>query len=293
MGKTLVDIIIPSYNGLILLQKNLPYIFKYTPNLRKVIIIDNGSSDNTAAWLQKKYPQVQVIINDTNLGFTGPINQGVAVSTAKYFVLLNNDVQPLAKYINFALDHFKTSQNVFAVTFNEKQSSWPLLRHANGKIQFTLGEDKTMPHFSAWASGGSAIFSRKIWDKLGGLDEIYSPWYWEDIDIGYRAWKSGYKIIWEPKALINHHHESTSKKLNKNYVNRIKQRNELLFNWLNIQDRQYRYKHFVFLLTHTLTHPGYIIVFLSALFRYLTHRHLPRSFKYSDQAVIQHILKTV
>lgn len=262
-----IDIIIPSYNGKYLLEKHLPQVFHNSDFLHKVIIIDNGSTDGTVNWLEKNYPEVVIVKNGANLGFTKPINQGVAVSQSKYIVLLNNDVRPEKGYLKNILRFFE-DEKVFAVSFNENESSWPLVTWKDGKIQFTKGEDKSDPHYSLWASGGSAIFRRSIWDKLGGMNEIFAPYYWEDIDIGYRAWKMGYKVIWDNESIVFHEHESTAKKMNQQYISLIKQRNELLFTWINITDRDLFGSHIKFLFLHTFTHLGYSKVILSALLRY-------------------------
>ncbi len=291
-NKPQIDVIIPSFNAQYLLEKNLPSLVKNTDNLGKLIIIDNGSEDDTVSWLNQKYPETIIVSNKTNLGYTKPVNQGIAFSDSEFFVLMNNDVRPHAGYITAALPYFSDPE-VFAVTFNEEGTSWPDMSWSAGKMQFSEGKNKTNPVLSAWASGGSAIFRRSIWDKLGGLDEIYAPFYWEDIDIGYRAWKSGYKIIWEPKATVLHDHESTSKKLNPQYISLIKQRNELLFNWLNVTDIGYRTGHLLFLAKHTLAHPGYLKVVLSALWRYLTHPHQKRNFLISDRNVLSHISQSI
>ena len=288
----LIDIIIPSYNARYLLEKNLPSIIKNTDHLGHLIIIDNGSEDDTVVWLNQNYPDSVIVRNKTNLGYTKPVNQGIAKSDSEFFVLINNDVRPHEGYLSKSLPYFSDPE-VFAITFNEEGSSWPDMSWAKGKMQFTRGEDKSKPVLSGWASGGSAIFRRSIWDKLGGLDEIYTPFYWEDIDIGYRAWKSGYKIIWEPKALVFHEHESTAKKLNPAYISLIKQRNELLFNWLNVSDTSYRLDHLLFLFKHTLQHPGYFRIIITALWRLLSHSHLQRKFIISDQNVLAHVSKTI
>lgn len=263
--KPTIDIIIPSFNGKYLLEKHLPEVIKNSDYLHKIIIIDNGSDDGTVAWLNKNYPEIIIVRNKTNLGFTKPINQGVVVSKSEYIVLLNNDVRPEKGYLKNIL-HFFEDKKVFAVSFNEVGSSWPLVKW-DGKIQFTRGEDKTKPHFSAWASGGSAIFKRSIWDKIGGMNEIYAPFYWEDIDIGYRAWKMGYKVIWDNESLVFHEHESTAKKINPTYLSLIKQRNELLFTWINITDKDLLNSHIKFLFLHSLKHLGYLKVIVSALLR--------------------------
>lgn len=285
-----VDIIIPTYNGRYLLEKNLSHAVKNTKQLGKLIIIDNGSQDDTANWIKKNYPEAIVIHNNTNLGYTIPINQGVSVSDSPYFVLLNNDVRPYPGYLDSALSFF-SDPNIFAISFNEDGASWPDLSFGNGKIQYTHGKDKDRPVFSPWASGGSAVFSRKIWNAVGGYDEVYAPWYWEDIDIGYRAWKMGYSIVWDPNAHILHDHESTSKKLNPTYVRRIKERNELMFNWLNITDKHLKRQHFAHLIKYSLSHLGYVRIIILALWQILFHKPIQRKFTRTDSEVLKLISK--
>lgn len=282
-----VDIVIPNFNGKHLLVKNLSEIVNNTKPLNTVIIVDNGSTDGSVEWLTQNYPGILVIQNKSNLGFTTPVNQGVKASSAEYVVLLNNDVQPTSNYLHTVFDYF-TDPNLFAVSFNETHSSWPKLTWQGGKIQYLSGEDKSAPYYSAWASGGSAIFRRSLWDKLGGFNPIYSPWYWEDIDIGYRAWKTGYKIIWDNSSHVIHNHESTSLKLNPHYVNLVRQRNELLFNWLNITDPELVSAHKKYLLSYTLSHPGYLKVIISAYLRYLITPHFKKpAFIYTDKEVLK------
>ena len=160
-----VDVIIPSFNGRYLLEKYLPEIIKNTDNLNKIIVIDNGSSDGTVSWLKENYQKIKIVENKTNLFFTKPINQGVAVSDSDFFILLNNDVRPEKGYLKDTLKYFKDDK-VFAVSFNEASSSWPNLSWSQGKIQYTQAVDKTRPYYSAWASGGSAVFRRKTWDRV-------------------------------------------------------------------------------------------------------------------------------
>lgn len=290
--KSLIDVIIPSFNARYLLEKNLPSIVKNTENLGKLIIIDNGSEDDTVTWLNENFPETIIVRNKTNLGYNKPVSQGIAKSDSEFFILINNDVRPHEGYVAKSMPYF-SDPDVFAVTFNEEGSSWPDMSWASGKMQFTRGTDKSKPVLSGWASGGSAIFRRSVWNELGGLDEIYAPFYWEDIDVGYRAWKSGYKIIWEPESSVLHDHESTSKKLDPKYISLIKQRNELLFNWLNVSDSDYKLGHLIFLAKHTLAHPGYLRVIFSALWRFLTHPHLKRNFIISDKNVLSHISKSI
>jgi len=278
-----IDIVIPSYNGKHLLQKHLSEIVKNSPQVNNIIIVDDASIDGTEEWLKKEFPDVICLHHSKNIGFTRAVNIAAKYSKADFLVLLNNDVHPLKKYLDNALKYFD-DEDVFAVTFNEENSSWPLISWT-GKINYTRGEDKSLPRYSAWASGGSAVFRKSIWDQLGGLDEIYAPAYWEDIDIGYRAWKQGYKIIWDNHATVIHEHEASYSKFDPNYINRIKQRNELLFNWLNITDKKLVNDHKNWIMRYTITHPGYIKIIFSALTRYLLQGE-KRHFKLSDKEVL-------
>lgn len=264
MTKNTFDIVIPSFNGKHLLAKQLPEVIKNSNGFSRIIVIDDGSSDDTKEFLKKKFPKVYCLANNENLGFTKSVNLGFAISTSNHVVLINNDVYPKKGYLESPLNYLN-DESIFAVTFNEENSSWPLVSWREGKFQYVRGEDKNKPRFSAWASGGSAIFNRRIWNELGGFDKIFSPGYWEDIDIGWRAWKAGYKIIWDPKSYVIHQHESTFKTLSFKYVSLIKERNELLFTWKNITDKKLLATHLAFLARYTATHPGYIKVIFAAL----------------------------
>jgi GT2 family glycosyltransferase len=98
-------------------------------------------------------------------------------------------------------------------------------------------------------------------------EELLSPFYWEDIDLCYRAAKRGYSILWEPNSLVVHKHESTISKLSKNYVARVRERNQLLFVWKNITSPNLTKRHVGGIFKRLATHPGYIRVVLMALRR--------------------------
>ena len=181
------DIVITSFNGRKLLEKQLPIVYKNSPGINQIIVVDDHSFDNTATFLAANYPKIKLIINPKNLGFTRATNIGVAASRADFVVLLNNDVYPQKGYLTPALKHF-SNPDVFAVTFNETHSSWPNVTW-DGKLQYTQGTDKTTAVFSAWASGGSSIIRHSVWNTLTGFNPLFSPGYWEDIDLGWRAWK--------------------------------------------------------------------------------------------------------
>ncbi len=126
--------------------------------------------------------------------------------------------------------------------------------------------------------------------ELGGMDEkLLSPLYWEDLDLSYRAQKRGYELLWEPKAMVTHEHESTVKKLPIRYVQRIQERNQLLFIWKNLTSRILFRKHIIGLLKRAATHPGYLLIIFSALrfiFKVIKARNIEaKEAKISDEAI--------
>ncbi len=260
------SIIIPNWNGEKLLKKNLPAVFQ--SKAKEVIVVDNGSKDGSVALLkilQKQYSQLKVIFNQKNLGFAKAVNQGVKVAKGEIVVLLNNDVVPEADFLKPLVKDFQDKE-VFAVSLNEPQWSWAKGKWVKGFIEHQVGPKTKKTHLSFWASGGSAAFRKSIWLKLGGLDEIFAPFYWEDIDLSYRAWKRGFKILWEPQSVVHHQHESTiGSKFSQRYVDLISQRNQLLFIWKNITNLKMRSIHKIFLWKKLLTQPGYFKPFGAAL----------------------------
>lgn len=270
-----VSIVIPTWNGENLLRKNLPAVLAALPKDTEVIIVDDGSTDGSREYLEglgrlgKSGGPVslKIIFNKKNRGFIYSCNRGVKAAGGEFVVLLNNDVVPRKGFLAPALAHFR-DEKVFAVSFNEQQYGWAKMFWRGGFVEHKVGGRPKKAHISAWASGGSAIYRKSIWEKLDGFDKLYEPFYWEDFDLGYRAWKDGCKIIWEPKAIVEHCHESTISKLNKNYVSLIKERNRLLFIWKNVNNPWWRLTNIFGIIGRVVKGPGYLRVVWMALKRY-------------------------
>lgn len=270
-----VSVIIPNWRGKKLLEKNLPKLFSaisYKQSLllrnqpsaiSEVIVVDDASPDDSNKFLEKNYPQIRIVKHKKNLGFAVACNSGVKAAQGEVVVLLNLDVVPEKDFLKYCIPHFKDPK-VFAVSFHEPSWSWAKIIWKNGFVKHQPGKKINKPHISAWASGGSAVFRKSIWEELGGFDEIYKPFYWEDIDLGYRAWKRGYKILWEPKAIVHHQHEAIiGKHFSKEYIDFISERNRLFLIWKNIIDCRLFFRH-ILNLFFRLRNPGYIKVIFAA-----------------------------
>ncbi|MBL7078342.1 glycosyltransferase family 2 protein [Candidatus Shapirobacteria bacterium] len=261
--KPKISIVIPVWNGKKLLEKNLPQVFKALPKGCEVIIIDDGSTDGSTEYLQKlqitnskiqasskfqtsnikhqasnnkhQTSNFKVIFNKKNKGFVYTANRGVREAGGELIVLLNTDVIPQKDFLTPALKHFE-DEKVFAVSLAEQDYGWAKIWWRGGFIHIGDGGKSRGSHVCAWASGGTGVFRKKMWRELGGFDSLYSPYYWEDFDLGFRAWKKGWKIIWEPKAKVLHKHEASTSKVSRSYVDLIRERNQLLFIWKNIDN---------------------------------------------------------
>lgn len=243
-----VSIVIPNYNGKKLLEKNLAsviaaidYYKKEKKEEAEIIVVDDFSSDGSAEFLKSlKENSIKIIKNNKNLGFSSTINKGVGESNGDIVVLLNTDCRPKKNFL-IPLSQDFSDPSVFAVGCLDKSIEgekivprgrgigfWKrgLLVHSKGDIN----KNNTL-----WVSGGSGGFRKSIWDKMGGLSEIYNPFYWEDIDISYRALKSGYKVLFENNSVVMHEHESGAirNKFSAKTVRAIAYRNQLIFVWIN------------------------------------------------------------
>jgi len=279
-----VSIIIPNWNGERLLRKNLPKVIqavKLSSCQTEIIVVDDGSTDESVEYLKTqnsklksvcagrtttKNLKLKIVENKENRGFIYSCNRGVKEARGEVVVLLNNDVIPEKDFLRYVLPHFEDPK-VFAVSFYEPNWSWAKIEWKKGFIEHSPGTKTNTTHVSAWASGGSAAFRKSIWQKLGGFDSLFAPFYWEDIDLSYRAWKRGYQIFWEPKAVVYHQHESTISRFSADYIRLISERNRLLFIWKNITSPRMMLEHKFWLGLKFIRNQGYFRPFLAALIK--------------------------
>ena len=266
------SIIIPWFNNEDLVNKNLPSIvaaYKNNKNnIVEIVIVDDGSTDKSVDLIKSNYPEIKIIRHKINRGFASAVNTGVRMAKGDMVCLINSDVLPETNFLESIYVHFKNPM-LFAVSLNEDGSfGWAKGFFKNGFIGHEPGGKGYTVHSTFWVSGGSGIFRRKIWMDLGGMDEkLFSPFYWEDIDLSYRAMKRGYKLLWDPNAKVEHKHETTMNKLSRNYVNNIRERNQLLFTWKNLGSPNLLRKSIAGVFKRLVAHPGYFRIVFMALIK--------------------------
>lgn len=255
-----ISIVIPSWNGKSLLEKFLPDVLraaKFYNSQTQIIVVDDGSSDGTREFLRSSYPQIGLISLKKNRGFSIAANQGIEASKNDLVVLLNNDVEPREDFLCFLPGHFN-DPTIFAIRIKsiivedrkiDEVESWVGGRFRFGFICGLNEKEYKIKDGLSFTAGGGAIALDKVkFKQLVGFDNIFSPFYWEDVDLSYRAWKRGYKIIYEPRSVIYHYHRSTiSKAFSPTYIAFIGERNRYLVVWKNIFNTRYLLQHFIFI----------------------------------------------
>ena len=282
-----ISVVITNWNGQKLLERNLETVIKNSPQACEVVVADDASTDSSPSFvseMQKKHPQLKLFSHTRNLGFAINSNLAVRKAVGDYIVLLNNDIFPRPFYLSPSLSHFSQPQ-LFGVGFAEfGLENYPKIFWSDGYIQYQpCHSSKT--HISGWLSGGSSIITKSIFLKLGGFDQIYAPFYSEDLDLGYRAWKSAYRCLWEPKSLVDHRHASTISLFPKRYLDQIKERNRLLTVWRNITNPNMLRQNRNTLILRCLYGPNYLKIILAAK-RRLASFPPPRVYpRFSDQQI--------
>ncbi len=146
------------------------------------------------------------------------------------------------------LDRFAKHPNLFAIALSQRDKDGAL--GGKNRILWKSGmilherSPATSTGVTAWAEGGSSIFRSSLFRELGMLDELYSPFYWEDVDLSYRAWKAGYEVLFSSEVAVTHHHESTIGAFYHTHkIKEISYRNQFIFNWKNLTDTELLIKH--------------------------------------------------
>jgi len=264
-----VSVVIPNYNGEKLLTEHLPKVIKAKSNpnnkIIEIIIVDDCSNDDSVKLIRRNYSIVKLIKHKKNRGFSAAVNTGVRSSKGDLVVLLNSDVSPKENFLVGIERHFK-DKRVFGVSLHEKGYGYARGEFKDGFIEHRPGRANKKTQVTFWVSGGSGVFRRSDWVKLGGFDESLFKFYWEDVDLSYRAQKRGFRVLWDPNAKVSHKHESSTRKtFNNKKLRKMQEKHQLLFIWKNLTSNNMFRKHLKGLLGRLIRHPGYIKTVIGAL----------------------------
>ena len=249
MPNPLTYVIIVNWNGKEVLQKCLSSFFTYTAVSEcKVVVVDNASTDSSVDVVQEKFPQVKLIKNAENAGFSKANNQGIRFALengAEHILLLNNDVEITNEGWLNEFSNVLDSNPKIGVVGCKLLYSDGSIQHAGGVIRLRVpyhkGEgakdtgqyDKV--EFVDYVTGAALMIKSEVIRRIGLLDEGFTPLYYEDTDWCVRARLYGYKVAYTPKPALIHHCGSSSRKLGSGKKRFYSRRSFIRFILLNYQ----------------------------------------------------------
>ena len=250
MDRSRISVVIPSWNEKDLLGICLDSLLAQTQKAN-IIVVDNGSSDGSAAFIRENYVGVQLIERDKNYGFTGGVNPGIEAALQKgdeFVALFNNDAVAekdwLEKLVSTARKHPKVGIVTSKLMLMDKKhidstgefySVWGV-PFPRGRDEVDKGQYDELTEIFA-ASGGASLYRSKMLGEIGLFDEDFFA-YFEDVDMSFRAQLAGWKVLYEPGAVAYHHRGATSGKLG-DFTRYHSSKNFLLLYTKNMPTRLY------------------------------------------------------
>ena len=247
-------IVILNWNGLGFLKMFLSIVIKYSSNNETIICVaDNGSTDGSPDWVEDNYKDIKLIRFDTNNGFAGGYNLAINQLDAKYFVLLNSDIEvtdgwlgPLVSFMDSNPDVASCQPKILsyhrkdffehagaAGCFIDKYG-YPFCRgRIFNKVEKDTGQyDSQIDVF--WSSGACMIVRSEAWNRCGGFDDSFFA-HMEEIDLCWRFNKAGYRVCYLPGAVV-YHIGGGSLSYNSPFKTYLNFRNSLFLLYKNLPD---------------------------------------------------------
>lgn len=214
-------VIVLAWNGVEYLDACLRSVLAQDHPDFEVLVVDNGSTDGSAALVSTTFPQVRLIRNEHNLGFAGGNNVGLRAANGDILVLLNQDTVVQPGWLAALARALETCPGAGVVGGKILDPDGRTLQHAGGYIRHPLALGQHLGHGEIdngqydtackveYVTGAAMALKRKVLAAVGDLDEGFFPGYFEDVDFCYRARQAGYAVWYTPEAVL-HHLESAS-----------------------------------------------------------------------------------
>ena len=308
----MLSIIIPNFNGVEHLKTCYPSLFAQSFQDFKVILVDNGSTDESVIYTQNSFPQIHIIRLGHNTGFAKAVNEGIKLSLQdskiKFILLLNNDIELDHEFLQAGIDTFVNNNEASFIATKmlnyyerDKIDDCGDSIRAFGRIPFARGYGEKdvglydKGEFIFGASAGAGFYRKEIFEKAGLFDETFFAYY-EDIDLSFRAQLLGFKCYYQPKAVCYHKRGGTTSVATHGFQTEQCERNLLLMRIKNYPLSLYIFfqpvffigrivRYYRFLRDHSLS------IFLHALKGYLRGTlllifQLPKRFRIQRNKVV-------
>lgn len=221
--KVKIAVVILNWNGKNYLQKFLPTVIAHTQTPdAQIYIADNGSTDDSRAFLRKNFPDIGLILLDKNYGFAGGYNRALQQINAEFYVILNSDIELTDNYLEPIISSMERDETVAAAmpkirSYTRKEYfeyagaaggfidrlGYPFCR---GRILSELEKDTGQYDDESeifWATGACLYVRADLFHQLGGFDADFFA-HMEEIDLCWRLKNNGYKIMYYPQVTVYH-----------------------------------------------------------------------------------------
>ncbi len=247
-----VSVIIVNYNGREHLEPCLSSLgnTEYPNAHLEIIVVDNGSTDDSVEWVQRRFPHVRLIRNDTNLGFARAANQGAAEARGEYLAFLNNDMRVDQNWLSGLLKAIQREKDVAcagSTIMNWEGTAPDFIGRPDDAFclayrPFPYPSSSSLPisdTYALFVSGGAAMIRSEVFKELGGFDPDFFI-YHEDVDLGWRLWLRGYKCVLSPESIVYHRGGASSSKLPPEYIQGLSQKHTLFSVFKNLDNDNLR-----------------------------------------------------
>jgi GT2 family glycosyltransferase len=217
-----VAVALLGYNSRDYLQRFIPSVLETEYEDYTLVYIDNASTDDSVEYVTQNFPEVEIFKVEVNRGFTGGYTQSLPFIEAKYFVLLNSDVEVTPGWLTPIIEAMEADETIGAAqpkTLHEpKKSQFDYggasggfmdkygYTFCRGRIFDTIEEDHNQYNTSIeifWATGACMIVRSELYHRLGGLDNHFYA-HMEEIDLCWRIKNAGYRIMVYPESVVYH-----------------------------------------------------------------------------------------
>jgi GT2 family glycosyltransferase len=215
-----ISVVIPNWNGARYLEACLPALHRQSFTDAEIIVVDNGSEDESVNLIRRDYPSVRLIELPENVGFAAACNHGIRDARGRFIVLLNNDTEADPGWLEALHDAAVRDKTIGMVASKILLSletceidSVGMLVYADG-----IGRQRGRGRIDdgrfdkveeiLYPSACAALYKKEMFDDIGLFDEDFFL-YCEDTDLGLRAQRAGWKAVFAPKAVVLHKYSMT------------------------------------------------------------------------------------
>lgn len=218
-----ISVVIPNYNGRHLLEAYLPNnleVIQASGAEYEVIIVDDASKDDSVDFLRKKFPEMVLITNPENKGFSYSCNRGIEAAQNELILLLNSDVKLTPGYFDeqwkyfLRWDTFGVMGRIIDMEGDHIQDAARIPKLNGFKLKtdyFYYSDNDNDRLYTFYLSGANALVSAEKLKAIGGFFEIFSPFYCEDMELSLRAWRMNWKCYYEHNSVCRHQVSASTK----------------------------------------------------------------------------------